>query len=192
VFEGPSPGGTTVLVTGRDFAPGMTVAFGGAPATDVVVYGSTTLSATTPAHEPGLVDVTVTGPGGTGTLARAFMFTPFTAAPCVPGGTALCLNGGRFRVEAAWRVPTTGAAGNAAAVPLTADTGYFWFFSANNIELVVKVVDGRPVNGKYWVFYGALSNVEYAITVTDTLTGIAKVYTNPNGQQSSVADTTAF
>ena len=29
------------------------------------------------------------------------------------------------------------------AIPLTSDTGAFWFFTANNVELVVKVVDGR-------------------------------------------------
>ena len=26
-------------------------------------------------------------------------------------------------------------------VPLTSDSGYFWFFDADNIELVVKVLD---------------------------------------------------
>jgi hypothetical protein len=57
---------------------------------------------------------------------------------------------------------------------------------------VVKVVDGRSFNGKFWVFYGALSNVEYRITVTDSVTGDVKVYTNPSGQLASVADTAAF
>jgi hypothetical protein len=57
---------------------------------------------------------------------------------------------------------------------------------------VLKVVDGRGFNGKFWVFYGALSNVEYQITVTDTSTGAVRVYTNPSGQLSSVADTSAF
>jgi hypothetical protein len=78
------------------------------------------------------------------------------------------------------------------AVPLTADTGYFWFFGAGNVETVLKVLDGRPVNGHFWVFYGALSNVQYTLTVTDTLTGTVKTYTNPSGQFASVADTSAF
>jgi hypothetical protein len=26
---------------------------------------------------------------------------------------------------------------------------------------MVKAVDGRAVNGKFWFFYGALSNVQY-------------------------------
>ena len=64
-------------------------------------------------------------------------------------------------------------------MPLTGDTGAFWFFDAANIELVVKVLDGRPVNGNFWLFYGALSNVEYTLTVTDTETGAVKTYSNP-------------
>ena len=53
-------------------------------------------------------------------------------------------------------------------------------------------MDCRGFNGKFWVFYGALSNVEYTVTVTDTQTGAVRVYTNPSGQLSSVADTAAF
>lgn len=71
-------------------------------------------------------------------------------------------------------------------------TGYFWFFDASNIELAVKALDGTPVNGKLWVFYGALSNVEYKLTVTDTQTGQVKEYRNPSGRFASVADTAAF
>ncbi|MEO8430030.1 MAG: PKD domain-containing protein [Acidobacteriota bacterium] len=190
---GPSPGGRSVIVTGFGFVSGSTVSFGGVPATDVVFVGPTILTATTPPHSAGTVDVAVASPaGGTGTLVQGYSYESFVVTPCVPGTSTLCLNAGRFKTQVEWHVPATGAHGTASAVPLTADTGYFWFFSANNIELVVKVVDGRPVNGKFWVFYGALSNVEYTVTVTDTQTGIVKVYANPNGQLSSVADTSAF
>ena len=75
---------------------------------------------------------------------------------------------------------------------MTTDTGYFWFFSSNNVEIVIKAVDGRPVNGFFWVFYGALSDVEYTITVTDTVTGLVKPYSNMQGHLASVADTSAF
>src|SRR5262249_42373642 len=77
------------------------------------------------------------------------------------------------------------------AVGLTGDTGYFWFFQDTNVELVVKVLDGRPVNGAYWVFYGALSDVQYTITVTDTLSHASRTYENPSGHQASRADTSA-
>jgi hypothetical protein len=77
-------------------------------------------------------------------------------------------------------------------VPLTADTGYFWFSSPGNVEVVVKVLDGRGLNGHFWVFYGALSDLEYKITVTDTFTGVKKTYINPAKKFGSQGDTTAI
>ena len=111
---------------------------------------------------------------------------------CVADTTTLCENGARFQVKVHWEALHQGTSGEGQAVPITSDTGYFWFFSPNNIELVVKVVDGRAVNGKFWVFYGALSNVQYTITITDTLTGTVKTYFNPQDTQASAADTSAF
>ncbi|HEX3127393.1 MAG TPA: ELWxxDGT repeat protein, partial [Thermoanaerobaculia bacterium] len=116
---------------------------------------------------------------------------PLGGAQCQAGDDRLCLNGGRFQVEAAWR-DFQGGSGAGHAVALTSDTGYFWFFNPANIETVLKVLDGLGVNGHRWVFYGALSNVEYNLTVTDTETGLARRYFNPPGQFASVGDTTAF
>ncbi len=113
------------------------------------------------------------------------------AGPCLPGGTRLCLAAGRFAVEATWR-DFQGRTGVGTAVALTGDTGYFWFFDPANVETVLKVLDGRAVNSKFWVFYGALSSVEYTLTVTDTATGVVRTYHNPLGQLGSVADTGAF
>ncbi|HKI02914.1 MAG TPA: ELWxxDGT repeat protein [Thermoanaerobaculia bacterium] len=109
---------------------------------------------------------------------------------CVPAAARLCLNGGRFAVEAQWKLPER--AGNGRAVRITGDTGYFWFFQASNVEAVVKVLDATAVNGHFWVFYGALSNVEYDIVVTDTMTGKVRTYKNPKGRLASVGDTRAF
>ncbi|HVT60378.1 MAG TPA: ELWxxDGT repeat protein [Thermoanaerobaculia bacterium] len=117
---------------------------------------------------------------------------PLTGGPpCQPADAWLCLLGGRFRVEAAWR-DSQGNLGAGHAVSLTADTGWFWFFGPDNVEVVLKVLDGRPLDGHVWVFYGALSDVEYTLTVTDTLTGVTRRYENPPGQLASVADTHAF
>src|SRR5262249_30537214 len=113
-----------------------------------------------------------------------------SAAACTPGAAALCLSGGRFRVEAAWK-DFQGNTGVGQAVGLTGDTGYFWFFSNTNVEAVIKVLDARPINNHFWVFYGALSNVEYTLTVTDTVTGIVHTYKNPSGLFASVGDTLA-
>ena len=114
------------------------------------------------------------------------------ATTCVPNATTLCLNGNRFQAQVSWRVASQGTAGNGTAISLSGDTGYFWFFSSGNVELVVKALDGRAVNGYFWIFYGALSDVEYTLTVTDTATGAVKTYSNPQGRLASTADTSAF
>ena len=112
-------------------------------------------------------------------------------SPCVPAPIRLCLNGGRFAVEATWK-DFDGNTGAGRAVGLTGDTGHFWFFADSNVEVVLKVLDGRPVNGRFWVFYGALSSVEYTLTVRDTATGTVRVYRNGSGHMASVGDTAAF
>jgi len=117
--------------------------------------------------------------------------TSLAPEPCAADSTSLCLNAGRFRASVAWRT-REGRTGEGQAVPMTSDSGYFWFFNDANVELVVKVVDGRPVNGHFWIFYGALSDVAYTVTVTDTRTGAERTYENAQGNLASVADTGAF
>ena len=116
---------------------------------------------------------------------------PAAAETCGGGAGALCLQDGRFRVEATWHT-AFGGNGTSTGVPLADDSGYLWFFRAENPELFVKVLDGRPVNGHWWVFYGSLSNVGFEIEVTDTTTGQSHTYENPLGTFASAAHTAAF
>jgi hypothetical protein len=95
-------------------------------------------------------------------------------------------------VRVAWQGTPTGPTQSADAVALTDDTGYFWFFDSSNVELVVKTLDGTGYNGHYWVFSGALSNVQYTIQVTDLETGAVQTYENPFGRLTSFADIRAF
>jgi hypothetical protein len=62
---GPSGGGTSVIINGTSFVPGLAVAFGGVPATGVIVQSGTTITAESPAGSSGPVDVTVTTSAGT-------------------------------------------------------------------------------------------------------------------------------
>jgi uncharacterized repeat protein (TIGR01451 family) len=112
-------------------------------------------------------------------------------ADCTPSWRDLCLTDNRFNVRVQWR-DFGGDTGAAHAVPLTSDTGYFWFFNEANVEVVVKILDGRALNDHFWVFYGALSNVAYTITITDTVTNEVKQYANELGAFASEGDNTAF
>lgn len=113
---------------------------------------------------------------------------------CAASTTALCLTGGRFRVEATWD-DGRGHRGMGQAVPLAGETGAFWFFDSGNLEVVVKVLDACSLAGfgNYWVFAAGLTNVEVDLTVTDTETG--EVWRDVNEQGvpfQPVQDTAAF
>ncbi|HVT17414.1 MAG TPA: fibronectin type III domain-containing protein [Thermoanaerobaculia bacterium] len=114
------------------------------------------------------------------------------SSACAAGPTTLCLLGGRFQVDVTWRLPQDRSSSPGNAVGVTDQSGMFWFFSSSNIELVVKVLDGRPVNGRFWLFYGALSDVLYDLRVTDTATGAVRTYHNDAGDLCGQGDVNAF
>ena len=112
---------------------------------------------------------------------------------CLPDATTLCLNNGRFQVTAHWRT-ADGSTGAGHAATLTDNSGYFWFFSPDNVELVVKALNAcTQPQPRYWLFASGLTNVGVDITVTDTKTGQAKVYSNLLGHPfEAVQDKGAF
>jgi hypothetical protein len=78
----------------------------------------------------------------------------------------LCLNDSRYEVEIDWR--SAGDSGQGNAVPLTTDSGTFWFFDEDNVEAIVKVLDACVINDHVWVFAAGLTDVETLLTVTDS------------------------
>jgi Fibronectin type III domain len=139
----------------------------------------------------GLGDVNAFAGGSTGSSTAAASVATAPDGTCAPG--ALCLFGNRFQATVSWVAPSFGSgSGTGTPVSLTDVSGMFWFFDAANIELVVKVIDARTVNGKFWVFYGALSDVQYDLTVTDTATGQSHVYHNNQGNLCGMGDTSTF
>ncbi|HEX4952843.1 MAG TPA: hypothetical protein VF017_05545 [Thermoanaerobaculia bacterium] len=75
----------------------------------------------------------------------------------------------------------------------SSDSAFFWFYSDQNFEVMVKVLDACIINDRYWVFAGALTNQRYEIRVLDTQTGFVNIYSNPLGNRAdAVADTDAF
>ncbi|HEX7184142.1 MAG TPA: CSLREA domain-containing protein, partial [Thermoanaerobaculia bacterium] len=111
---------------------------------------------------------------------------------CVTGGPTLCLNNDRFRITVQWRT-RQGQTGSGQAVALTDESGYFYFFDRENVELTFKVLNGCASNNRYWVFLSGLTNVQVTVTVTDTRSGQTRTYTNPLGTAfQPVLDTRAF
>ncbi|MEU4317677.1 ice-binding family protein [Nocardia fluminea] len=97
--SGTAAGGTTVVLTGTNLTGVTAVSFGGTPATSFTVNSSTQITAVTPAHAAGAVQVTVTAPGGTSNgVAFTYIAVP-TLISVVPssgppsGGTVVVLTG---------------------------------------------------------------------------------------------------
>ncbi len=112
---------------------------------------------------------------------------------CFPTQSALCLNGGRFRVVVDWRTAAASGHGLVDAFATNDVSSNLTFFESSNVELTIKILDGRPLNGHCWVFHSAMTDVGYTLTVTDTQTGRTKTYSNPLGQAARpVLDTSAF
>jgi hypothetical protein len=110
----------------------------------------------------------------------------------VSDGTTVCL-GGRFRASVVWKAPD-GSSGSGRVMPVAAaDSGLFWFFDPDNLELLVKVLDGCAVNHHFWVYTGPATDVQLILTVVDSQTGKVRVYFNPLGTAAGTAtDLEAF
>lgn len=108
-----------------------------------------------------------------------------SAFTCAADATTVCLLGSRFQVRV-----RLGSAYQP-VVQVTDQAAHSWFYSADNLELFVKVLDGTPVNGRHWVFVGSLTGQAYTLEVTDTATGIQKSYASP-GTLCGLGDTMAF
>jgi hypothetical protein len=98
-------------------------------------------------------------------------------------------------VTAHW-TKNSGETGDGTGVLLadpSGDSGYFWFFSSTNIELLVKVLDACSGFGRVWVVAGGLTNVSVRLTVEDTVSGAVQIYDNPLGTAfAPLQDTQAF
>jgi hypothetical protein len=111
---------------------------------------------------------------------------PAPPAPPPPAGAfggdpnTLLLQG-RFEVEVEWSHGDQ--RGPARVVPFgSADSGLFYFFSENNWEMLVKVLDGCAINQHYWVLAAATTDVGFRLEVRDLAAGGApRVYSHPEG-----------
>ncbi len=129
-------------------------------------------------------------------VSKGLAFIP----ACIPGAGTLCLPAGTRRFEAKVSYQTVqggGQMGEARAVPLSPagidKGGILYFLDPDNPELLIKVLDGCGVNGYHWLFYAATTNVGFELTVTDTLTGAERTYSNPDlNPAAPVLDTRAF
>lgn len=119
-----------------------------------------------------------------------------SVGPCEPGPATACLLQRRFRVEVDWE-SFDDTDGPARTVAGTADgssdeTALFWFFGQENWEALVRMEDRCETEDSFHVRAAASTNVGFDLTVTDTLTGMSKTYSNPLGETATPIVEDAF
>lgn len=140
-------------------------------------------------------------PAGTWTLAAVIdEEDPFEKTLEIdPATQALLLHREEFRVQVEWSTPDGHLQGNGYAVPLSKESGIFWFFQGSNPEIMVKILDGRPVNGYWWVFISSNTSLQFTVHVEqfgspfiDPPFYFKKSYASPAGANKNFIDTTSF
>lgn len=117
---------------------------------------------------------------------------PPAVIACENDGPRLCLQD-RYLVTVDWRSSAAGPTGVGVATALGDTSGVFSFFSGGNAEVLVKILDGCPVNGHTWFFAAPATDVELIMQVTDTWTRATRTYFNPLGSVGrTIAATDAF
>jgi|GEM_PF-2446518 len=129
----------------------------------------------------------------------AFSITSASASggsSCSPQAMDSLFFQSRFKITLTARDQRTGNTGPGVAFKQNDSYGLFAVpaLTGNTTDptVFVKLLDGRPVNGKFWIFYAGLTEVEYTITAVDTILGIVKTYHNPPGSTQGGFDTDAF
>jgi len=99
---------------------------------------------------------------------------------CEPSNRRLCFAGGRIAIAAA-SVGFDGEmrAAFASPVAIASDEGAFYFFAPDTLELAVRVRETVP--GRYSLAVASLTNLGYALSITDLATGRSATIESPAG-----------
>ena len=101
-----------------------------------------------------------------------------------------------FDITLTARDQRTGATGSGIIIGQNDVYGYFSLptlsGNAGNPELIVKIVDASSIGQNYWVFYGAMTDLQYTLSIKENATGIVKAYSQDPARPSGQFDTSGF
>jgi hypothetical protein len=157
--SGTTLGGTPVTITGTNLTGATAVTIGGTAATSVTIVNAATITAVTPAHTAGTVDVAVTTAGGTGTGSG--LYTYVTPAPTVTsvaptigtilGGTPVTITG--TNLTGATAVTIGGlAATSVAVVNATTITAVTPAHAAGTVDVTATTPGGTATGSSLYTY----------------------------------------
>jgi PKD repeat protein len=178
------------------------VFFGGLTDVEYMLYVTDTVTGATRQYYHGPGDSKGGYDTGTGQLPAGgcvanTIIDSRTALTRANGTSAqLALMGNRFGVTLSARDPRTGQTATGLTLPKNDESGFYALpgltGDSNNVEVFVKIVDARTLDGHYWVFFGGLTDFEYTLSVADTATGKVRSFIKPAGSACGGFDTTSF
>lgn len=173
---GAASGGTSVTISGSGFAAGATVSIGGQSATSVAVTSAGVITALTPPHAAGTVDVVVASGGQASTLARGFTFVAASGSNQPPVIEAITSTGPRANQPSGFAdlgdLLTLTASVTDAETPAS-DLTYAWQASQGTITGTGQSVAWQaPASGT------TPASVTVSLVVTEQYTENGAVFTN--------------
>jgi hypothetical protein len=203
---GPLPASTAAMRIGSDvsydFVPDASfseVRLWSVARTTDQIRSTINVQLTTP--QPGLVAAWGFGAtdnlgGHSGSIVGHFSALDLPIAPNCGSltSTSLCLNN-RFSISALFRTGPPGSAESQAHTVSVANpgSGIFWFFAADNWEVMVKSINACALNNRWWIYTAATTDQFYRLTVYDVHAGAQKIYFNyPGPPAPAVTDSSAF
>jgi hypothetical protein len=123
--------------------------------------------------------------------------TPPPCTPCVANATTACMLGGRFKTTMTWTDPYANTQGTGRTINIAGvgDDQTFWSMypsAPDSIEMVVRMVDGRGANGKFWTSVAGFAVAGYTITIQDTQTCNSWTRTVAPGSSEIIKDPNAL
>ena len=178
--SGSTAGATSVVLTGTNLTGATAVSFGGTAASSFIVNNASTITATTPSHAAGAVNVVVTTPGGTATLTNGYTYA--VPAPTVgPVSATVAANSSANPIT----LNLSGGAASSVAVASAASHG-----TATASGTSISYTPAAGYSGSDTFAYtatnanGTSSPATVAITVSPPTLSVTPT-TLPNGTQGS-------
>ena len=110
------------------------------------------------------------------------------SASCTENSLVMCLVGGRYSVTSYWKDQYAGGAtANLNKTRLTDAIGAFWLFNEGTLEYLIRINTATD-NGRAWISIASFTDVEFWVTVQDTVNGQAQIYHSLPGNRTSIYD----
>ncbi|MEO9255159.1 MAG: IPT/TIG domain-containing protein, partial [Tepidiformaceae bacterium] len=165
-ITGPTAGGTPITITGTGFTgttPATGVTVGGVPAASVVVVSDISITAVTPGHASGIVDVIVDNGNGASAVNAGDKFTYTAPTPTVTGLT-----------------PATGSIGGGTLVQING-TGFLDLAATGGVKFDTTVVT-----------YTVVSDTQIQSLSPAHAAGVIDVTVTASGGTSTVSSASKF